>query len=290
MKNYLELVNKVLTEGILKENRTQKKALTIVGAFLEHNMNNGFPLLTTKKVSFKQIKVELEFFIKGLTNKSWLQERGCSIWNEWCSPDVLANDLSNEERKKQQLFEEELGPIYGYQWRNFGKSWSVEQEKTERKAGIDQLKQVVQTLKANPNDRRMIVSSWNPLQIASMALPPCHILFHLVVIGNTLNLTWFQRSCDLMLGIPFNIASYALLLHLLCLESKLKAGKVIGMLSDVHIYEDHIQSAKKQLTREPFKLCHLETKGFESIFSWDYTMTEIKNYKSHKKIDFPIAI
>jgi len=283
MKNYLELVDKVLNQGTLKPNRTGTSALSLSGALLEHDMQQGFPLLTTKKMAFKALRVELEFFIKGLTDKKWLQERGCHIWDEWCSPDRLPPGLTEKERKQQQENETDLGPVYGFQWRSFGKH-------SLNTKGVDQLQQVVCKLKENPLDRRMLVSAWNPVDLPHMALPPCHVLFHLVVINHTLNLNWFQRSCDLMLGIPFNLASYALLLHLLAREAGLKEGKVCGMLSDVHIYENHIQGAEEQLSRTPYPLPRLETGNFKDIFSWQYDQSQLCGYKCHPKIYFPIAV
>lgn len=283
MRTYLELVDNILTNGKLKSNRTGTSALTIAGAMLQHDMAQGFPLLTTKKMAFKSVRVELEFFIKGLTDKAWLQERGCHIWDEWCSPDHIPPQLSDEERKKFQMEENDLGPVYGFQWRRFGESSAIPQ-------GVDQLAQVVQTLKTNPHDRRMLVSAWNPLALPHQALPPCHVLFHLVVIDGHLNLTWFQRSCDVMLGIPFNLASYAVLLHLLAKEAGLKEGLVTGMLSDVHIYEDHLPGAKLQLSRQPMPLPTITTPNFTSIFDWTYDQTQLQDYHAHPKIAFPIAV
>jgi len=284
MKVYLNLVKDVLENGRMKENRTGTRALTIAGSMIQHDLQNGFPLLTTKKMASKAMMVELEFFIKGLTDKRWLQERGCKIWNEWASPDVIPEDLNDDERKKRQLEEHELGPVYGFQWRNFNGSLDGSVK------GVDQLTQVLETLKTDPTNRRMLVSAWNPQALESMALPPCHILFHIVVIGDTINLTWFQRSCDLMLGIPFNLSSYALLLHLLAKESGYKEGVVTGMLSDVHIYEDHIKNARLQLERHPMELCQVKTEPFSSIFTWEHSHTSFENYESHQKISFPIAV
>ena len=281
MKSYLDIIKRVLTDGELKSNRTEIKALTVVGDMLQHDLRNGFPLLTTKKMAFHSIKVELEFFIKGLQDKKWLQDHGCQIWDEWCNPTTLDPCLNDDDRKKKQLQEMDLGPIYGVQWRNFSSG---------KEKGMDQLKSVVERLKTNPNDRRMVVSAWNPLVMKEMALPPCHVLFHLVVIGKVLNLTWFQRSCDLMLGVPFNLASYALLLHLLSLEAGLIPGQVTGMLSDIHIYKNHLPSAKEQLKREPLSLSSLETKNFTSIFDWSHDQTKVVNYRSHPAIQLPVAI
>jgi len=284
VKAYLDLVRKVLTEGKLKKNRTGTAAFTIAGAMLQHDMQSGFPLLTTKKMAVKSMMTELEFFIKGLHDKKWLKDRGCTIWNEWASPVCIPGNLSNSDRKKAQEAENELGPIYGFQWRHFSGTLDGKQ------AGYDQLDLVVRTLKTDPMNRRMIVSAWNPPFLHEMALPPCHVLFHIIVIEDTLNLTWFQRSCDTMLGIPFNLASYALLLHLLAKEAGLKEGTLSGMLSDVHIYEDHIAGAEEQLSREPLTLPRIQTNSWNGIFNWEAGHTEVIDYRAHPKISFPIAV
>lgn len=264
MKAYLQLVNRVLHEGTFEPNRTGVSTISMFGACIEHDLSQGFPLLTTKTVPYKLVCTELEFFIKGLQNKQWLQERNCHIWNLW--PTLEENDL---------------GPIYGVQWRNFGKQ--------SANSSVDQLKDLVDTLKTDPTSRRMVVSAWNPLELDKMALPPCHVLFHVTVIGNKLNLSWFQRSCDVMVGLPFNLASYATLLHLLCLESGYEPGKVIGFFSNVHIYENHIKQAQLQVTREPKSLPTIHTENFISIFDWVCTQTAVKNYQSHPKIDLQVV-
>jgi len=275
---YLNLIDTILKNGILKENRTGVSAYTIAHTMLQHDMQNGFPLLTTKKMGIKSISAELEFFIKGLTDKQWLKDRKCSIWNEWCNPKKIPNDLTDDERKAYQLTENDLGPIYGYQWRNFNSS------------GYDQLKHIVNTLKTNPNDRRMVCSSWNPLEMDSMALPPCHVLWHVTVIGNKLNLSWFQRSCDVGAGIPYNMASYAILLKLLAKESNLEEGIITGFLSDVHIYENHVDQLKEQITRTNYDEPQLEILNFTNIFNWKYTDLKLHNYNYHPKIYLPIAV
>lgn len=254
----------------------------------EHDMSEGFPLLTTKKLYFKGIKSELEFFIKGLTDKRWLQERENHIWDEWCNPKKVP--YGNDEESKRKMKEGiDLGPIYGFQWRH----WNAEYDGFDKDysgKGIDQLEKIVNTLKKNPNDRRMIVSAWNPEQISEMALPPCHYGFQVTVIKDKLNLLWNQRSVDTMLGLPFNIASYGLLLHLLAKESGFKEGKLIGFLGDVHIYKNHLEGAKEQLKREPFSLPTIQTKNFSSIFDWEYTNSKLEDYQSHPKIEFSIAV
>jgi thymidylate synthase len=288
MKAYLSIIKNIIEKGEVKENRTGVNTVAIAGAMFEHDMADGFPLLTTKSVPFRLVASELEFFIKGMTDKQWLIKENNHIWDEWCSSDIVpyGNDEETKEKMKQ---ERELGPIYGWQWRNFGAKY-ISHDKEAEGTGIDQLKKLVETLKKNPNDRRMIVSAWNPVDIHRMALPPCHYGFQVTVINGKLNLLWNQRSVDSALGLPFNIASYALLLHLLAKEAGLKEGKLIGFLGDTHIYENHIEGLKEQLKREPYSLPKIQTKDFKSIFDWKYTDTEVIDYKKHPPIKFEIAV
>ena len=239
---------------------------------------------------FKLVASELEFFINGITDKQWLQNKNNHIWDEWAKPQ-LAPYGHDEESKKKMLEERDLGPIYGFQWRHFNapyKDFSTDYSGL----GIDQIKKIVETLKTNPRDRRMIVSAWNPQQFGEMALPPCHYAFQVTVIDNKLNLLWNQRSVDTMLGLPFNIASYALLLHLLAKESGFEEGKLVGFLADVHIYENHVDGAREQLSRDPdkFPLPTIETSEWKSIFDWKSENTKLLNYQSYEKIPFEIAI
>ena len=290
MRTYLDIVKNILENGEKVDNRTGIKAYTIAGAIFEHDMAKGFPLLTTKKVPFRLIASELQFFINGITDKKWLQDHNNHIWDEWAKPQKAPYG-HDEESKKKMLEERDLGPIYGFQWRHFNAPYESYDSNYEGK-GIDQLKKVIETLKTNPRDRRMIVSAWNPQQFSEMALPPCHYAFQITVIDGKLNLLWNQRSVDTMLGLPFNIASYALLLHLLAKEAGLKEGKLVGFLADVHIYENHIEGAKEQLSRdtEKYPLPKIETENWKSIFDWNYEDTKVLNYQSHDKINFEIAI
>lgn len=290
MRAYLDIVQKILKDGHLENTRTGIKAYTIAGAIFEHDMSKGFPLLTTKKTPFKLVATELEFFINGMTDKKWLQDKNNHIWDEWAKPQKAPYG-HDEESKKKMLEERDLGPIYGFQWRHFNAPYtSYDTDYTGQ--GIDQLKKIIETLKTNPRDRRMIISAWNPQQFSEMALPPCHYAFQVTVIDNKLNLLWNQRSVDTMLGLPFNIASYALLLHLLAKESGLEEGKLVGFLADVHIYENHIEGAKEQLTRDPNKypLSTIETENWQSIFDWHAENTKVLNYQSYDRIPFEIAI
>jgi thymidylate synthase len=288
MKAYLDIVRKILEQGVEKKDRTGVGTIAIAGAIFEHNMEDGFPLLTTKSVPLRLVASELEFFIKGITDKEWLRSKDNHIWDEWCSPEIVPY-AHDEETKKKMNQERELGPIYGFQWRNFGADYTS-YDKEPKTQGIDQLKQVIEKLKTNPNDRRMIVMAWNPLALKRMALPPCHYGFQVTVINGKLNLMWNQRSVDTALGLPFNIASYGLLLHLLAKETGLKEGKLVGFLGDVHIYTNHVEGLKEQLSRELKKLPTIKTENFTSIFEWKYTDTEVEEYEHHPRIKFEIAV
>ena len=290
MRTYLDIVKKVLENGEKISTRQGTPAHTIAGAIFEHDMSKGFPLLTTKKMPFRLISTELEFFINGITDKKWLQDKNNHIWDEWAKPQIAPYG-HDEASKKRMLEERELGPIYGFQWRHFNAPYTT-YDANYGGQGIDQLKKVIETLKTNPRDRRMIVSAWNPLQFNEMALPPCHYSFQISTIGDKLNLMWNQRSVDTMLGLPFNIASYALLLHLIAKETGYKEGKLVGFLADVHIFENHIKGAKEQLLRDPEKypLSKIETKNWKSIFDWHAEDTKVLNYESHDRISFEIAI
>ncbi|MBR1818090.1 MAG: thymidylate synthase [Bacilli bacterium] len=282
MKAYLDLIEKVLSQGKKKHNRTGIDTISVSGAVFEHDMSEGFPLLTSKKMGYKTIFAELEFFIKGLSDKKWLQERNCHIWDEWCNPQKVPYG-NDEETKKKMKEERDLGSIYGVQWRNFDFD----------AGGFDQLKYVVNEIKNNPESRRILCSAWNPNQMDEMALPPCHVLWQVLIntTDNTMDLIWYQRSCDLMLGIPYNIASYAMLLELLCLESgKYKAGKLIGFFADLHIYENHLEQAKIQIERNTHPLPTVKVNNFKSIFDWEYTDSVIENYEHEDKLVMEVAV
>ena len=290
MRAYLEIVQNILENGFRKPNRTGVDTLAVAGAMFTHDMTEGFPLLTTKKIPFRLVASELEFFVKGITDKKWLQDRNNHIWDEWCTP-LKIKYANDPETKKKMLEERDLGTIYGWEWRHFGAQYQDYQTDYTGQ-GIDQLKQVVKKLKTDPGDRRMIVMAWNPMDIDKANPPYCHYGFQVTVINNKLNLLWNQRSVDTMLGLPFNIASYALLLHLLAKEANLKEGRLIGFLADTHIYVNHIEGAKEQLARDPklYPLPQIKTDGFTSIFDWTADDTQLLNYQSHPKINFEIAV
>jgi thymidylate synthase len=295
MRPYTAIVRDIIVKGTLSENRTGVPAYSVPGAIFQHNMSEGFPLLTTKRMPFGMIASELEFFIKGITDKQWLQDRGNKIWNDWCWGKKVP--YGHDEKTKNSMAEErDLGPIYGFQWRHFDAEYDGF-DKDYTGQGVDQLENLIEDINTNPGNRRMIVSAWNPKQVLEMALPPCHYSFQVTVTNPSideesgekkgkLNLMWNQRSVDTALGLPFNIASYGLLLHLLAKETGYEEGKLVGHLGDVHIYENHREGLLNQLSRVPLKLCDIETDNFTSIFDWEYTDSLVVNYGSHDRIDF----
>jgi len=316
MKEYLDIVRQILNNGEWKENRTGVRTLTCPNVVFSHNMSDGFSLLSTKRMPLKTVAVELEGFIKGITSKKRFQDRNCHIWDEWANPTEIDRKIqlkdcyttqfeksllklhSPEYKKQVQKEEDDLGPIYGYQWRRFNAV--CDEDDNGCLETYDQLKTIVDMLKTNPNDRRMVCSAWNPVQMNRMALPPCHFAWNLVHINGVLNLCWIQRSCDLMLGVPFNIASYALLLLLLCKESGMKPGNLTGVLVDCHIYENHLDAAKTQLERRTYPLPSVEipdiitlddkTEQPFSIFNWTHKNFTLNDYTYWPTIKMDIAV
>jgi thymidylate synthase len=284
---YGQVVDKILREGKRKSNRTATDTLSVSGCMLEYSMQNGFPLLSTKKMAWKTIRVELEGFIRGVTSKSWFQERGCKIWNEWCSPSKVPYG-HDEATLAAMAAEDDLGPIYGFQWRNFNGMYDP--DAAAFSGGIDQLQRAIQELKTNPNSRRIIVNSWNPQQLGEMALVPCHYSYQLLCNDGELDLLWNQRSCDVFLGIPFNIASYALLLELIAKECGMKAGKLIGFLGDAHIYVNHLDQLEEQMNRKPFAPPTLKLDGYDSIFDWEWKHATLDGYECHSAIKGEVAV
>ena len=264
MKQYLDLIQRVLNEGVQKEDRTGTGTLSVFGHQMRFNLEEGFPLLTTKKLHFKSIIYELLWFLRGDTNVRYLQEHGVSIWNEWAD----ANG--------------DLGHIYGYQWR----SWPDYDG-----GAIDQITEAVETIKNNPDSRRIIVSAWNVADLKNMALPPCHAFFQFYVSDGKLSLQLYQRSADIFLGVPFNIASYALLLQMMAQVTGLKAGEFIHTLGDAHIYNNHLEQVKLQLTREPRPLPRmLLNPDVKNIFDFGYEDFQLTGYDPHPHIKGEVAI
>ncbi len=317
MKNeqaYLQLCEEILAEGNVKEDRTNTGTYSLFGKQIRFNLQEGFPLLTTKHVPFRLIASELLWFLKGDTNIRYLLEHNNNIWNEWAfkkwvesdayegpnmddfgNRSLVDDDFKKEYDEQMNIFKEkilqdddfaqkygDLGFVYGKQWRK----WEAASGET-----IDQLADVIHSIKTNPDSRRHIVSAWNPEDIPQMALPPCHTLFQFYVENGTLSCQLYQRSADIFLGVPFNIASYALLTHLIALECNLKVGEFIHTFGDVHIYSNHIEQVKIQLSRKPKDFPELKIANKkESIFDYEVKDFEIVGYDPHPAIKAPVAV
>ncbi|MCK5522527.1 MAG: thymidylate synthase [Thiomargarita sp.] len=262
MKQYLELMQDILDNGIKKEDRTGTGTLSLFGRQLRFDFSEGFPLLTTKKLHIRSIIYELLWFLRGDTNIKYLNDNGVHIWDEWSRKDG------------------ELGPIYGKQWR----SWPVQDGQS-----IDQISKVISQIKSNPNSRRLIVSAWNVGELDKMALEPCHTLFQFYVADGKLSCQLYQRSADVLIGLPFNIASYALLIHLIAQECDLAVGDFVWTGGDVHLYMNHLEQAKLQLMRTPYPLPKIRIKP-NSIFAYQFEDFEMVDYQAHPHIKAPIAV
>jgi thymidylate synthase len=264
VRQYLDLMQRVLDEGVEKSDRTGTGTLSVFGHQMRFDLRQGFPLVTTKKVHLKSVVGELIWFIRGDTNVGWLQEHGITIWDEWA-----------DERGH-------LGPVYGYQWR----SWP-----TPDGGHVDQLKQVIEQIKSDPDSRRHIVSAWNVADIPSMALAPCHTLFQFYVAGGRLSCQLYQRSADVFLGVPFNIASYALLTHMVAQVTGLEVGDFVHTLGDAHLYLNHLEQARTQLAREPRPLPELWLDpSVDDITAFDIDHVKVSGYDPHPAIKAPIAV
>ncbi|RUL60194.1 thymidylate synthase [Prevotella koreensis] len=264
MKQYLDILNRILTEGVKKEDRTGTGTLSLFGTQARYDLRDGFPLLTTKKLHLKSIIHELLWFLKGDTNVKYLQENSVRIWNEWADENG------------------ELGPVYGHQWR----SWPDYQGGT-----IDQIKNVLEQIKNSPDSRRMIVSAWNVAEVEKMALPPCHTMFQFYVAEGRLSLQLYQRSADTFLGVPFNIASYALLLQMMAQVTGLEAGDFIHTTGDTHLYLNHIEQARLQLTRTPRLLPRIEINpDVKDIFGFRYEDFRLVGYDPWEHIKAEVSV
>jgi thymidylate synthase len=260
---YEDLLRDVLATGTPKSDRTGTGTLSTFGRQIRYDLSQGFPLLTTKRVHVRSIVGELLWFLRGDTNVRWLQERGVTIWDEWADADG------------------ELGPVYGYQWR----SWPAPDGRH-----IDQIANVIESIKNNPDSRRHIVSAWNPALIDEMALPPCHALFQFYVADGKLSCQLYQRSADLFLGVPFNIASYALLTHMIAAQTGLEVGDFVWTGGDCHIYSNHLDQVALQLSREPYPYPTLRLAARDSLLDYDIDDVEIVDYQHHPGIKAPIAV
>jgi len=263
VRQYLDLLGHVLDHGAAKGDRTGTGTRSVFGHQMRFDLADGFPALTTKKLHMKSVVGELLWFLRGDTNVAWLREQGVSIWDEWADADG------------------ELGPVYGYQWR----SWP-----TPERGHVDQIAKVIDAIRANPDSRRHVVSAWNVASLDEMALPPCHTLFQFYVAGGRLSCQLYQRSADVFLGVPFNIASYALLTHMVAQVCDLEPGDFVHTLGDAHLYLNHLDQAREQLTREPRPLPALRLARRASIDDFDMSDVELLDYDPHPSIKAPIAV
>ena len=263
-QQYLGLLADILANGVERGDRTGTGTLGVFGRQMRFDLAQGFPLLTTKKLHRKSIILELLWFLRGDTNVRWLQERGVSIWDEWADAETG-----------------ELGPVYGKQWR----SWTAPDGRV-----IDQIAAVVEGLRTNPNSRRHIVSAWNPAEVEDMALPPCHCLFQFFVADGKLSCQLYQRSADVFLGVPFNIASYALLTMMVAQVTGLEPGEFVHTLGDAHLYLNHLDQAREQLSRKPYPLPVLEIAPRDDLFAFEYDDFKLRGYQAHDRIAAPSAV
>lgn len=277
---YLDLLHYVMNNGTEKGDRTGTGTISHFGAQLRFNLADGFPLLTTKKVHFKSVVYELLWFLSGSTHVGYLQQNNVRIWNEWATAAQTA---------RFDRVEGDLGPIYGHQWRNYGASKKA--DGSYATDGVDQIANVINQIKTNPNSRRLIVSGWNPCEADQVALPPCHTLFQFFVADNKLSCQLYQRSADLFLGVPFNIASYALLTQMVAQVCNLEVGEFIWTGGDCHIYQNHREQVHLQLTRSLYKLPTLTLNpNVKDIFAFEYEDISVDNYESHPAIKAPVAV
>jgi thymidylate synthase len=260
---YEDLLRHVLADGVAKSDRTGTGTRSVFGYQLRYRLHRGFPLITTKRVHFKSIAVELLWFLRGDSNVRWLHEHGVTIWDEWAGPDG------------------ELGPVYGVQWR----SWP-----TPGGDQVDQISQVLDQLRTNPDSRRLMVSAWNVAELEAMALPPCHVLFQFYVAEGRLSCQLYQRSADLFLGVPFNIASYALLTHLVAQQVGLDVGDFIWTGGDCHIYDNHVAQVTEQLSRVPYPFPRIEIDRAPSLFAYRYEDLRLVGYRHHPVLKAPVAV
>jgi len=263
VRQYLDLLDHVLTDGVTKSDRTGTGTMSVFGHQMRFDLSQGFPVVTTKRLHLRSIIGELLWFLRGDTNVRWLQERGIRIWDEWAD----ANG--------------ELGPVYGYQWR----SWP-----TPHGGHVDQIARVVDSIRTNPDSRRHIVSAWNVADVDAMALPPCHTMFQFYVARGRLSCQLYQRSADVFLGVPFNIASYALLTMMVAQVCELEPGELVHTLGDAHLYLNHQEQARLQLTREPLALPRMRIAPDRQIDDFDLADFELVGYEAHPSIRAPIAV
>lgn len=290
---YKRVVNEVRTFGKQRSNRTGVDTIAVPSAMFQYDMIDGFPILHNKKISFQTSKVELAGFLQGITSKEWYRENGCSLWQEWANPTKIDPSLTGQARLDAMRYEDDLGPVYGAVWNRFNEARGPKSGRVgDMLSESDQIQTLLNTLKNNPDSRRMIVSAWNPLQLKEQALPPCHFAWQVLVMGDELHLNWNQRSVDVFLGLPYNITFYGTLLTLLAHQFGYKPGMLTGFLGDTHIYENHFDAMEIYLSR-PDAECNPELeikKTFTCVSQLMPDDIKLKNYQPHSQIKAPVAI
>lgn len=292
-ENYKKVLKEIMTFGEIRPNRTGVKTIAIPSCVFRHDMSEGFPILHNKKISFKTSKVELIGFLLGITDKRWYQQHGCTIWDEWCRPTMIPEDLTKSERLDFMRKCPELGPIYGSQWRDFNGGFGQYGDGYD---AADQIVSLLESLKESPDNRRMIVSAWNPLELPSMALPPCHFAFQVLVMGDKLHLNWSQRSVDTFLGLPYNICFYGTLLSCLAYQFGYELGMLTGFLGDTHLYENHLDQVQEYLDRpnaedcDPFLMIPTNPKKFSILNESHMMKIKLSGYNPHPAIKADVAI
>jgi thymidylate synthase len=288
-EQYASLINTVLSGGSERITRSGAGTISIHGQMIKHDMSDGFPLTTLRSIPFRLVASELEWTLKGKTDKKSLNDYNNHIWDKFCNPKYVKDFKNNQKTYDLMLNQNDLGPIYGFQWRYFGAEY-VGCEEDYKGQGFDQIKNLIDMLDKNNYSKRLLVTNWNPKDVPEMAVPSCPCMFQLVRHGDKLNLSFFQRSTDCMIGLPFDFAFHALLLHIFCLQTGLQEGSVAGFFNNVEIFNQHIEGAKELIKREPKALGKLETNNFDGVLNWNYEDTKLPDYEPNASMKFEVNI
>jgi thymidylate synthase len=286
---YISLIKQVLADGTERITRSGAGTISIHGQMIKHDMSKGFPLTTMRSIPFRLVASELEWTLKGKTDKGSLNEKDNHIWDKFCNPKYVKDFKNNKETYDLMSKQNDLGPIYGFQWRHFGASYKG-CEADYQSQGFDQIQNLIDMLSKNTYSKRLLVTNWNPKDVPEMAVPSCPCMFQLIRHGDKLNLSFFQRSVDCMIGLPFDFAFHALLLHLFCLQTGLKEGSVVGFFNNVEIFSQHIDGAKELIKRKPRGLGILKTNNFENILNWKFQDTDLLEYIPNESLKFEVNI
>jgi len=286
---YLNLIKNVLNEGTERITRSGAGTISVHGQMIKHDLSQGFPLTTLRSIPFRLVSSELEWTLKGKTDKKSINEFDNHIWDKFCNPKYVKDFKNNQETYDLMFKENDLGPIYGFQWRHFGAEY-VGPSVDYVDQGFDQIQNLIEMLNKNSYSKRLIVTNWNPKDVPEMAVPSCPCMIQLIRHGNKLNLSFFQRSVDCIVGLPFDFAFHALFLHLFCLQTDLEIGSIVGFFNNVEIFNQHIDGAKKIIERLPTKLGVLDTKNFSDILSWKFTDTQLLNYNPNSPMKFEVNV